>query len=194
MIRAIVIATAILLLLSGVYYLNRIGFFEKSTVELLTDTQSVNAKFNIAPKDQSALKQFSDNLGVSENWTKGIHLKLDMDNVNFIKQNLPQRVYLSFGPKEIDFNSQGVTILNSPLTGQTTEFATGSGKISFRKSSDQSYSVLIADPEPLVKYATMSGTLYFSKEVEGLFPILSKIATINLSVNGGNLQGRIKLK
>lgn len=192
--KLILISLAALLILSfSADYLNRQGFFERSQANLAADNQSVNASFKISPKDQDNVALFSQNLGVTQNWIKGIHLKLDLSNTNFMK-NLPSKIQLKFAPKEVDFESPGLPLLNSALPSKDYHFASESGKLDLKQISDQSYTLVINDPAPLIKYATSSGQLYFSNQLRELFPILSKVATIELKVNGGTLNGSIKLK
>jgi hypothetical protein len=185
--------TAILLLSLSAFYLNQQGYFQKSQVNLTTDNQSINASFKIAQKDQANVTAFSQNLGVSEEWTKGIHLKLDLGSSNFMN-NLPPQLLLRFNPKEVNFESPGLPLLNSALPSKDYHFATESGKLDLRRISDKSYTLSITDPEPLAKYATSSSQLYFSNQLRTLFPILSKIATIELKMNGGSLRGVVRLK
>lgn len=188
-----IIIAVLLLSLALFLYLNY-QTRQKSQAQLSFNDSSVNASFQINSKDQQNMQQFSNNLGVSTDWTRGITLKFDQDTVNFLSKVLPKKLSLSFAPKEVDFNNQGLSLLNSSLPAQSYRLATGSANLNLKRVSNESFTLDMIDPAPLLRYATSSGKLYLSNELQGLFPILDKIATIELKVNGGDLQGQIKLK
>lgn len=188
-----IIIALLLLSISGALYYN-FQNKQKSQAQISFSDSSINISFLINPKDQIAMQQFSSNLGVGSDWTKGINFKLDQDSVKFLSKIMPSKLSLSFSPKEIDFSNQGLYFLNSSLPSQSYSLATGSAHLNLERESGENFNLTISDPKPLVEYASSSGKLYLSNQLQSLFPIMDKVATIELKVNGGNLQGSIKLK
>jgi hypothetical protein len=189
-----VLGVLVVILALGSYFLNQQRFFGKSQAELSLDNSTLVINFNIDKSDQAAATQLSQNLGVDESWEKGIKLSIDPETVNFLNGSLPTTLYVTFGPKSVSFHNSLSPVLNSAMAGKEINFASGSGKLYAVVSSNQDYSIEMKNPSDLASSATSSGMLYLSPELSGLLDLSSKVDTIDLKVNSGNINGEIKLK
>lgn len=168
-------------------------FLEPSTASFSIQDNKLRVSFDITKKDQEQLKEFSDSLGVSTDWAEGIIINLDQDTLAKLNSNLPTTVDLKIGEKEINFSNSSLPSLESALPGNSYEFATSSGNFAL-KTNGNDVKLIILDPEPLLQYATSSGKFNISSQLQPLFPMLGKIARIELSAKDKNLSGRIILK
>src|SRR3989344_4776841 len=79
------------------------------------------------------------------------------------------------------------TVLRSSQVGEAKEYASGSGKLSYKTDGSDSLYLTVKDPGEFIKNATSSGVIYLSENSQSLFKVLSKLATIEISVNGKNI-------
>ncbi len=164
-----------------------------SSVDISSTKGQVRFQFAVLEKDKEAAARFSRNLGVSEDWEKGIEIGIDDETAKDLEPLLPLKANLKFEDKKILISNKSFSFLKSALPRSGTEFATGSGKLSFVGEGSK-YQLKVTAPEDLMIYATSSGTLSFSKKMSSLFSIGDKIATIELNLNGKSLDGAIVLK
>lgn len=169
-------------------------WIQSSQAYINIERENVQIKFKVASGDQSLIKQFSSNLGVSEEYLSGISFEVDENTKANLEQFLPINVNLDISPKRMGFFTPGIKGLESSLIKDKLEFATGSSKLDLKVRGDKEIELEIQDPEPMLKYATNSGQINLSDKLEPLFPIMEKIATIKLEINGNHLEGEIVLK
>lgn len=179
--------------LAGDIYQGKV-FAEKSTARVFTESGKVNIQFKIVKSDRNALTQFNQKLGVGEEYLKGISLDLDDVTIKKLADFLPLDLTLLVTPDKVDVKSGIVPGFASSLITETKEFSTGSGKLKMSQFSSSEFKLEIADPEPLLKYATESGQFVLSDKLIPLFPILARVGTIEMSVNGKSVSGNIKVK
>lgn len=174
------------------------GYLPKSesSADLLLTEGRINVKFNITNQDKALAEQFFKNLGDEQLFQKGISLELDKNSLNQLSASLPTSVKLYFDSDsdELSFKSSRFNLLTTSLVRHQYQYASSSASINLQVFSNQDYSLEISNPETLLKEATSSGQINLSKKAESLFPILEKIAKIELRVNGKNINGEIKLK
>lgn len=195
--RNLILASAavVAVILSAVtYILSRQGFFDASSATISEQGNQLVINFNIVAKDKSKATEFSNNLGTDTSWEQGLKITLDNSTLNLIGSDLPVNLRLGFEPKELTFNSFGVGSLSSGLIGKNYQFSTGSGTLKLNGSTDNDFSLQMSNPQELLKESTKSGTLYLSKQLDGLMELSGKVDTINLSVHSGNISGDVKLR
>lgn len=167
---------------------------KKSIASIYTQNNNLKIDFNLTNSDKDKAIAFSNNLGVSSDFLEGLTLTLDPNSLDQIKSNLPLEVNLEFNDKSLNLTNFSNVNLNSSIPTQNYEIATGSGRLTFKTRGSKDYDLTILDPDEVVNYATSSGKLYLSKQIEQLFPMLSKIAKITLVVKDKNVSGVILLK
>lgn len=187
---SVVVLLVILLTASFILAAN-LKILPKSGVDLSINDGSLSAKFNINQSDKGRFEAFLYNLGVSS--VNQISLKLNQSALSALSQDLPTTLTLNISDKDIKFKNQTFTLLKGAIA-QNFEIASGSGKLSITKSGDYDYSIFITDPAEVLESATSSAQLYLSDKIQGLFPILQRVATINLEVHGHSISGEIQLK
>lgn len=166
----------------------------KSTAEISISGEKLVIKFNILDKDKKAVSDFSSNLNVRDNWIEGISLSLDKKSLDGLAPILPAKVNLKFTSKRADFISSDLPSLRTSAGSTKYEFSTGSAGLKLNMRGEQDYGLEINKPEQLLNYATMSGQITLSKKLDPVFPLFSKIARIELRVNGKNINGFVELK
>ena len=164
-----------------------------SKVNISASGGQLRMQFTVAEKDQEGAARFSQSLGVSGNWQKGIEVGLDDKTLTQLEPFLPLQADMSFEEKKIVLSSRSFSFLKSALPQSGTEFATGSGKLSFNGEGNN-YHLKIEKPTDLLVYATSSGKLSLSKKINSVFSIGDKVATIELNLAGKNLDGEIVLR
>ncbi|KKS69148.1 hypothetical protein A3A14_01820 [Candidatus Daviesbacteria bacterium RIFCSPLOWO2_01_FULL_43_38] len=189
---ALILATIIL---AG-YLLGVQNIFDNSRAQVYIEGEKVVATFTIAPKDRESLEQFSGNLGLEGDFTKGVVVGLDEQSLSFLKNFLPREVNLKVRPKSIELNSQ----VPPDLVGKAAEekflqSASGDGNIKVKDLGGGSFEVEIDNPEQVLASATMSGKLKLSQEASdsSLWQMLAKLAKIKLKVDRNTLWGVVVL-
>jgi hypothetical protein len=175
------------------FLLNK-GVLERSSTDLYIEDGYLKFKSKITNNDKLKVIEFNRRLGVSGDYLEGVAIKLDPDSLSKLQPLMPVHVSLDFDNDRVNFFSQGKNLLSPGFSGQNANISTGSGKLSFQANNAQSFNLEIQDPEPVLQYATQSGQLHLSSKLNGLFPILDRVAIINLTVNGKNINGEVKLK
>lgn len=168
-------------------------FTEKSSAKLWTENNSLKLSFALTKEDQSKMKQFNNNLGVGDDYLEGISLELDPESIQKLSEFLPVNIVLTIEPKKVTFGSSILPTFASSLIKETKEFSTGEGKLKFIKSSDSEFQLVLENPDPLVQYATASGQIVLSDKLRLLFPIMDRVGTIEMLVNGKSISGSIGL-
>lgn len=196
MIKVSLAAIVIILAIAGYFFFPYLQekISEKSTASIYIKSDRIYFDFKIAKKDQISAQDFLDNLGAEKSLLQGISLELDQNSINELSKILPANLIINFSRSKIVFKERQRIHLKSFISHQRYEFATDSAKSVFILGNDRDFSLDIENPKPLFDYATSSGKLHLSKKSEQLFPILSKIAKIELQVNGENVEGSIILK
>ena len=187
----------VILLLSviGGYVLLRVSHFNSVSTALVTISgDQLKLTFKLNPTDQLMADELSQQLGVSSVWEQGITLTLNQATLNYLKSFTPQILEINFSPEGVDFRSQGIASLPPIISTSHYQLATNSGKLNLDQANKSRYQLTIQDPKVVLNYATSSGQLYLAPQLDPLFPILSKIATIEISTNGSLINGQIKLK
>lgn len=173
------------------------SLFPSSTAQINLEGQDVTVNFKINKEDQTKLEQFSQNLGVGNEWTKGISLSLDEQTVLLLQTYLPSEVKLNIEPNKIVFSSQ--TKENStfidPQMLSTSSPSAEAQKIHMENLSD-GYSVEITDPDQVLTQAVNTGQVKLSDKLtsQGLWQLLAKLDRIKLEVHGHDLSGEILLR
>lgn len=165
----------------------------KSRVELSLEEKILNLKFTINPQDEAGLLVFNQKLGISEDWTKGISLELDESITSQIGSSFPNQLKLNFQDNKLEFSSDGLSYGN-PLSSKTFSLATNSASFQVNAKSAQDFTIDIFDPNQVVYLATNSGKLRLADQANLIFPILSRIARINVRMQNKVVNGYIQLK
>lgn len=169
-------------------------FRKQSQVNVSLVDSKLNLNFELIPEDELRFASFIRNwFGIDER-VKTVSFGIDENMTNALKANLPVNLKLIVDERSLGFNSNIVSGLKNPLINSDVEFATGSSKMNAQVTDSSRYQIKLENPEDLVNYATSSGMLTTSSKIEGLFKSLSKVATIELNVNGKNISGKIVLK
>ncbi len=184
------------IILAG-YLLGVQNIFDNSKAQVYIEGGKLAATFNIAPKDRESLEKFSRNLGLEEDFTKGVVVGLDEQSLNFLKNFLPREVNLKVRPKSIEFQSQApLSLLSQTSEEKFLQSASGDGNIKVKDLGGGSFEVEIDNPEQVLASATASGKLKLSQEAadRNLWQILAKLAKIKVSVDGRALWGDVVLR
>lgn len=169
-------------------------FAPQSSVNISLVDSKLKLDFDITQEEKPQFNAFIRNWsGVTED-INNLTLAIDENLAEFLRPILPIKLILDTDGKKLNFKSQVVASLQNPLVKNNFEFATGAGKLSVKYTDSSKYQLLAENPGDLVFYATSSGTLTISQKIEGLFQTLPKLATIELTVNGKNIAGKIVLK
>lgn len=169
----------------------------KSTAKVSLSGQRVVVNFKISSFDRGNLAQFVQNLGVSDDFTKGLSVTVDEQTAKSLEGFLPQEVTLRVLPKEIRFESAGWGgFSRSTLDYKTLESAYREGKIEVIDLGGGKFEIKIENPGKVLSEATTSGKLRLSEQLtkEGLWQILSKFARIDLEVSKKVLEGSAVLR
>lgn len=167
----------------------------QSRVYLSLDNQTLKVNFQVSPSDRAEVDDLNNRLGLDPNWTKGLTVSLDASSAGYLRSELPTTLIVSFNPGLIRFHSPNrQLLLQNSQPGTEYHFASSSGSLDFKKIDQMSFSLLIHDPAVVITEASHSGSLYLSDRLQPLWPILQKVATIDLKVLGKNINGEIKLK
>lgn len=169
-------------------------FAEKSSIKLWTENTALKLEFSLTKEDKQKMQVFNKNLGIGNDYLQGISLELDPESIQKLSEFLPVNVALTIEPKRISFASSILPTFASSLIKENKEFATEGGKLKFSKSSDSEFQLVMEDPRPLLKYATESGQIMMSDKLHLLFPILDRVGTIEMLVNGKSVSGSIEIK
>jgi hypothetical protein len=166
-----------------------------SSATLSEEHQKLILTFDLTDKEKEDAENFSRALNISPKWLDGIALELDPSSFEKLNIAFPLKVNVDFSQNNLKLSSKNNKLLSSSLPRNEYNFATSSGKLSFKVLSDREFDLEIIDPYPLALYATSSGELTLSSKIgESILPILSKIGTIKLKVTGSNINGEILLK
>lgn len=150
--------------------------------------------FKITEKDKPKVDYFLKKLQVSDDVYQGIRLEIDQSFADTLQKFLPTTVDLDFGNDKLIFRNKQFPTLNSSLSQSKYEYSSGSAKLVVKSASERAFNIEITDPKRLVESASASSHLYVSSKIEQLFPILGRIGTIKLDIDGKNLNGEISLK
>lgn len=186
----------------AVYYLKPLissKLIQKSSADLIIENKQLKVNFNIVSEDQRMAASFINNLGADSKIIEGLSLDLDDGSIVKLKTVLPVHLTLDISSNRLGFStpmlSRNLSLpkLNSGVVGDTTNFSTGSGKLSISAKANALH-LEAEDPSPLLKYATESGQLHLSRKLDSLFPIFNKVGRIRLDVAGKSVSGVIELK
>ena len=175
-------------------------FKKQSQIHASLIDSKLNLNFDLIDEDKPKFQTFIKNwFGTEEESSlpaevKTLSLGIDENLKNILSTNTPVNLKLNVSEKSLSFNSNIISGLQNPLIKSDFEFATGSSKLNVEYSDASKYQLKLENPEDLANYATRSGSLTASTKLEGLFKSLPKVATIELSVNGKNISGKIVLK
>ena len=166
-----------------------------SSVEIYREQNQLRLDFEIDEEDSEVFEQLSARLGISEEWKKGIGLTLDNESLDRLTSHLPLRAGIDVEDNKILITSLGLkSFLHSGVSGERITFATGSGQLDLSAGNEE-YELKLKEPKELVRYATESGKMNLSNKVtSGLFSLMEKVDTIELSLKGKSLEGEIGLR
>ncbi len=167
---------------------------EKSQARVFMEDGSLKISFQITADDRKVLQTFNQKIGLKDEYLDGIAVKLDAVTTQKLQDFLPVQLVLQIDSDSIRFQSGLVTGFASSLVSETKEFATESGKLKYVQYSPTEFQLKITEPYPLIKYATSSGQFVLSDKLLQVYPILERVGTIEMSVNGKSLSGEVKLK
>lgn len=166
----------------------------KSTADVSLGTSSLKIAFDLTKSDRSKLNKIASKLGISAEFAEGVEIGLDEKNTEQFKKLLPAKVYLDIEESGIKFQSESRSNLKSVLSDSTYDFATGSAKAKLKMNSDTDFTFEVENPRDALEAATSSGQMRISQRLEGIFPILEKVSTIKLRVQGKFVEGEINFK
>ncbi len=169
-------------------------FAEKSTARVFIENNKLNIEFKVASKDKVALSQINQKLGSEDAYLEGVSIGLDETSIKKLANFLPLELDLQITPDRVEFRSGIVPGFASSLITETKEFSTGSATLKMSQYSASEIKLNITDPEPLLRYATESGKFVLSDKLLPLFPILARVGTIEMSVNGKSVSGEVAFK
>ena len=192
-----ILVILVVTLVGGLYIGYTQGYFDRflpiSYVDFKVSSGKTNLTFSIDKKDEENYKAFLNNLGVSE--TPSLSFQLDDKTTQFLSGLAPQRFNITFiNDKDMKFNSVQLPALPSALSGKSIDFATKSATLNIHYQDEKDFTFAAKDPGVLLEEATKSSKVYVSKEIQELFPIASKVATMKVSVDSGSVSGEILLK
>ncbi len=165
-----------------------------SFAEISTEGNTLTLKFALTEQETSDAEEFSHNLGTDSNWLEGISLTLDSNSAAYIKEFAQAKVSVDFASKSLHFKNQSLPKLQTALIKNEYSYATKSGRLKLKTKGDSEFKLEIIDPGVIFREATPSGKLNLSEKLIPIFPILSKMDTIRLEVDGKNVSGQIMLK
>lgn len=170
---------------------------DQSTAEISIEGNMLKINFDIKEADKAQLLNFSQKLGITDDYLHGFAIELDQKSLDYLRPSTPAQVSIFFKENSLVFKSKTGTSSNlqSSLPKEDFNFATGSSSINLKVSGGQSYSLKVLDPKPLIDLASSSGRIFYSKKITSfILPILERIATISLEVNLKSINGEITLK
>lgn len=169
-------------------------FSKQSEVSVSLLDSKLKLDFDLTKEDKPKFNTFVRNWFGESKDIKKISLSIDKSLSEFLQSGLPTKLILDIDERSLNFKSYSAASLQNPLVKSDFEFATASGKLSVKYTDPSKYQLSIQNPGDLVYFATSSGALTISEKIEGLFQTLPKLATIELTVNGKNIAGKIVLK
>lgn len=167
---------------------------KKSTAQVFIDQDKLYLQFAITPPDQAVVERFTNDLGWSDQWLKGISLSLDQVSQDRLAVSLPAQLILHFTDRSLSFKSHNLSLARPVISQREVRLATGSSKLEFKAGSVDDYYLEVIDPVPLLSQATISGVVSLSQKAEPLFLSLAKIAKITVRVDGKYIEGEVILK
>lgn len=167
---------------------------ESSQAYLNLESDEVVLTFKVSKKDRPNAEVFLRNAGMDFQVLEGIRLEIDPETRKQLSEFLPIQLNVSVSDKKLSFYTPGFRGLDSSLIKKKEEYATGSSKLLMVMAGDKQMKFEVNDPEPLLIQATSSGQLTMSAKLATLFPILSKVDTMKIDINGDHVEGEIELK
>lgn len=169
-------------------------FREKSTARVWAEGSQLRVQFKVVPEDKVAMAEFNQKLGVDDDYLDGISFELDQESIVRLSNLLPLDLTLSVTGGSLKFDNGVLPGFTSSLITDTIEIATGSGKLNLKRHSASEFTLDVEDPAPLLHHAVTSGQLVLSDKLAQMFPILERVSTIELRVNGKSVNGSFNLK
>ncbi len=168
--------------------------YPSSQMRVSSDSQALKISFDILESDRSRFENFANQLGASELFTQPISLNLDEDSLRKIAGVLPIVINLTIENNKLKLASNPKIILYSALSGQSLSYASYSASLNLNFHSEHDFKLNLKDPAVILREATRSGELKLSHKLDQLFPILTRIDTIELTVLDHTLDGEVNLK
>lgn len=199
------LAAAILVLIIFVF-LSKVPFAKPlisdkssaSKAEIFLEENILKINFKIAKEDEQNSRQISKKLDVTNQWISGMSMVLDDKTAKIVSDSLtgptkedPLILNLQFKPESIEFSTNEKAVLKSILPETSYTLSTDSARISYKFRSDKDFELSIDKPLEIINYATASASVRLSHKLQILFPILSKIATIDLKAVDRFIKGEI---
>lgn len=168
---------------------------KKSKVEASLEGDNLKINFLVVDGDKEKVNDLLSNLGVDQKILEGMVLNLDPTSSSSLKRYLPQEANLKLEDKKITLKSNSLSDikLSSGIPEKKYELASNSAKLTISESVG-SYDIEIYEPSEILNYAQSSELIHLSDSLSDLFPILSKIVRIDLSLKDNNLSGEIVLR
>lgn len=167
---------------------------EQSTADLYISDSQLKINFNVAEDEKEKVNLALNKLEIDPKVLEGVGFKLNEESIKKIEEVLPAKLYVNFLADGISFNTLNKPLLSSSITKDHIEYATEGGKLDLKVKGENSFELMIEEPEVLVVEASKSGKLNLSERLDRVVPTLAKIGTIELKVNGKNISGEIKFK
>jgi hypothetical protein len=178
----------------------------KAIISLKNEDLVISLKIN--PADQGNLGEILNNLGIDKNLEDlNIKIKLGeetalyinkiLEDNNLINDNLNSIIFnLRFRAKGIDFNNKKVYGIFESSNEVLLENPSVNGSIKTSLLGEKGYSIIIDNPEKVISEAMTSGDLKLSEELatSRWWQLLSKLATIKLKIDNGEVSGVIIFK
>lgn len=175
-------------------YLEKFGIQQTSKVKAQIVDNKLSLKFQIDNSDKEALERLLNRIDISKDFLEGVTLTLDQEGAQKVEMILPDEVDFKALDKKIVFVGQSKKLLESAVPVENYSIASGSGNLSLKVYSGNDYDLLINDPGSLWQLATASGSIKLSRQLEGLFPIVAKIARIEVIARDKKISGEMDFK
>lgn len=173
----------------------------KSSATLFIDKDVLRVNFNFLPEDTKKVAGLSKSLGVGQEWSSGIAVKLDEGTIFKIKQIVPSlrergklKMDIILSNKSIEFangkflESAGVLVNSQNMT------ASESGQVKF-EYMEGGMKVEIGSPADVLSQAEESGTVKLSGKIkESLWQLAPKFTRIELQTKGNSFSGKVFFK
>lgn len=183
----------IVVLTLGVYF-KADKFFGRSEGRLFLKDNRVRLELSIAEKDKAKALKFLEKIGMSEA-LEGVEIEVDEKTRDWLGRQLPAELNLDFEESELNFSNSSLNLINSGLSGKEYNLEASNGaRAKLKVKSDRDYSFIISNPRVILEEATRSGEIFLSSKILEIFPILSKVDTIEFESNNGNIKGKVRLQ
>ncbi len=171
----------------------------KSTADVHLEGNTLQVDLQIDPAERQGFVDFSNSLGVNQDWLEGIAVTLDQPTADQIRPYLPQKVKIYANGQSLGFyNSLNLSLsdanIKSSAPSQNIEWKAGmNGRLSYHGQSG--IDLVMLSPHELLAEATTSGNLNLAPGLyDSLWPLATKLGRIELHLGSGFLRGALGVR